>query len=302
MKLNYLYSVLLIEAKLIDRFGTQISRLSQELDISPEEIVKSVEPIEKGTKVYVPWLLNQMSPSKMGNRIIRLPEDSQRVIEVLNKFNLFKHKLKHKDIARYKFRELEGEIDKLGGTQVKSKRQETRDIKAIGVEDYRESSNYKIVEVTTVEAACQLAKNTKWCTSDPETAEEYLPLFVVFERQNGKLVKIAQYTEDFGQIMDVKDNPLESIPDELKKLMRPTKSHDMWMDATTAYRYAHNVIKGKWPEGEETIRQLPVLAFRYARDIIKGRWPEGEEAIKRDSYHWQQYTDFIERERERERV
>jgi len=53
-------------------------------------------------------------------------------------------------------------------------------------------------------------------------------------------------------------------------------------DPEYAYRYAYGVIRGRWPEGEEAIKNDPEYAYRYARDVIRGRWPEGEEAIKND--------------------
>jgi hypothetical protein len=49
-----------------------------------------------------------------------------------------------------------------------------------------------------------------------------------------------------------------------------------------AYWYARNIIKGKWPEGEEAIKKHPASSYRYAYYVIKGRWPEGEEIISTD--------------------
>ena len=52
-------------------------------------------------------------------------------------------------------------------------------------------------------------------------------------------------------------------------------------DPYWAYSYAVDVVGGRWPEGEKTISKDPEWAFYYAREVIKGRWPEGEEAIKK---------------------
>lgn len=52
----------------------------------------------------------------------------------------------------------------------------------------------------------------------------------------------------------------------------------------SAYRYADLVIKGRWPEAEATIAKSPFRAHRYAKDVIKGRWLEGEEAIAKSEY------------------
>ena len=49
-----------------------------------------------------------------------------------------------------------------------------------------------------------------------------------------------------------------------------------------AYCYAIDVIKGRWKEAEEFIKQNPEFAYIYAKDLIKGRWIEAEEFIKQD--------------------
>ena len=53
-------------------------------------------------------------------------------------------------------------------------------------------------------------------------------------------------------------------------------------DPRSAYRHAMYVIKGRWPEAEETISTDPEWAYQYAHDI-KGRWPEAEETISKNS-------------------
>jgi hypothetical protein len=32
----------------------------------------------------------------------------------------------------------------------------------------------------------------------------------------------------------------------------------------------------------KTIKKDPLLAYFYSKDVVKSRWPEGEEAIKED--------------------
>src|SRR3990167_9506898 len=50
-----------------------------------------------------------------------------------------------------------------------------------------------------------------------------------------------------------------------------------------AYWYAHEVIKGRWPEAEEVIAAEAEVAYFYARYAIKGRWAEAEAAIATDA-------------------
>jgi hypothetical protein len=36
-----------------------------------------------------------------------------------------------------------------------------------------------------------------------------------------------------------------------------------------------------------------MTAAWYARDIIKGRWPEAEHTLRKDEYHWFLYQTYI---------
>ena len=66
-------------------------------------------------------------------------------------------------------------------------------------------------------------------------------------------------------------------------------------NAEQAYYYARNVIKGRWPEGEEVIKNDPIWAYYYARDVIKGRWAEGEEVIKSSPEYAYYYARYVSR-------
>lgn len=64
-------------------------------------------------------------------------------------------------------------------------------------------------------------------------------------------------------------------------------------DPHRALEYAKSWIDGRWLDAEPIIATSTDVAFRYACDVIKGRWPEGEAAIKRDRYLWQLYKDMV---------
>lgn len=46
-----------------------------------------------------------------------------------------------------------------------------------------------------------------------------------------------------------------------------------------ALNYAIRVIKGPWPEAEDTFASTGMLAYRYAANVLKGRFPKGEKEI-----------------------
>jgi hypothetical protein len=61
-------------------------------------------------------------------------------------------------------------------------------------------------------------------------------------------------------------------------------------DLNYSYRYARNILKGRWVEGEPIIATDPVWAYYYAKNVIKGRWLEGELVIMFSKY----YPDYAE--------
>ena len=59
-------------------------------------------------------------------------------------------------------------------------------------------------------------------------------------------------------------------------------------DLKWAYYYARNAIQGRWPEAEPVISRSPEWASKYALDVIGGRWPEAEPVIRQDP-EWTYY-------------
>ena len=48
-------------------------------------------------------------------------------------------------------------------------------------------------------------------------------------------------------------------------------------------------LDSRYPPIEPYIKQNAYYAYYYAQDVIKGRWPEGEDAIKQDAAYWDKY-------------
>jgi len=61
-------------------------------------------------------------------------------------------------------------------------------------------------------------------------------------------------------------------------------------DPKAAYYYAKNVIKGRWPEAEDIIRQSFVYGLWYVQYILKERWPEFEPQIAQDTFKAYEYA------------
>lgn len=213
---------------------------------------------------YVEWLARQLKAGR-----IRLPEDTEKLKANLNRFNKIKNRLEVRDINRY----TPGELARAIRPYETSARQEKKLGRAgklvlpPGSELVIEKGPYQVVKITGVEAATKLSSGTEWCTANEEWAKEYLasgPLYLVYK--NGERWMLAHYPSD--QFMDIYDEECDpEIKFDMIELLEPVTG-----------------IK---------IKDNPVWAYRYVRDVIKGRWPEGEEAIKKDPKWWREYTRNI---------
>ena len=79
--------------------------------------------------------------------------------------------------------------------------------------------------------------------------------------------------------------------------LEPVK-HLIAKDPALAYKYALQVILGRWPEVEDVIKAKPEYAYLYATNVLaidpdwpykNGRWPEAEPYIMKnglDAWHY----------------
>jgi hypothetical protein len=197
-----------------------------------------------------------------------------------------------------------------------SKRQQVRDVKQEGAKVAYDKPPYKIIQIggpgvdieKAAQAASYYAKGTKWCTSDPNTAKEYLsegPLYIIFEDNQ----KIGQYEPESGQLMDLEDDdlePTEGLRDAFWSIGIRTDlatwfDLGKWSEAEPyimkdpayAYHYAKNTICGRWPEAEPYIMKDPVHTYLYAHNIIHGRWTEAEPFIMKNPEYAYCYANNI---------
>ena len=52
------------------------------------------------------------------------------------------------------------------------------------------------------------------------------------------------------------------------------KDEGLW-----AYRYARDILKGPWPEMEDTIKKSKLWAYNYADDVLKLNWSRSKEWV-----------------------
>ena len=61
-----------------------------------------------------------------------------------------------------------------------------------------------------------------------------------------------------------------------------------------AYRYARDILKCRWPEGEQAILRSVRESYFYAKDVIKDRWYEAERVHAGDRVWWTNYYSHFE--------
>ena len=73
-------------------------------------------------------------------------------------------------------------------------------------------------------------------------------------------------------------------------LKRDQRSEQIIMtDPRWSFRYAQDIIEGRWLEAEPVIMTDHLLTYWYAKYIIKGRWIEAEPVIMENTYWWGEY-------------
>ena len=57
-----------------------------------------------------------------------------------------------------------------------------------------------------------------------------------------------------------------------------------------SYKYAKDIIKGRFEKGEDVIAQYAYYSYLYARDALKDRFEKGEDAIAQNAEYSRFYT------------
>jgi len=180
----------------------------------------------------------------------------------------------------------------------KSKRQQLREVKQKGAKVFYDKPPYKVIQIggpgvdleDAAQAACQYAKETRWCTSQPSTAKSYLkhnPLYVIFMGSQ----KVGQFDPRGGYLMNTIDMSVD--------IGNPKISKFMWdagliqLSPTLVNKFVTSLKKKLSPENEAVVAKHAQAAFTYATKVLKGRFPQGEPAISQDKEYAADYEKFV---------
>jgi len=230
--------------------------------------------------------------------VIRLPEDLGRLTRALSVFTQQNNKFELKNIQQYpSLGDLEEAVSRVTGVNEESKRQVAKNVKMQGSREVYRDNEWRVIEMTTPEAVCELGKGTKWCTNADndglENAQMYLksgPLFLFLHNEGGKWQKYAQTTKDLDQVMDILDKSIDQPPQSFIEVLKKLVQLGHIKDEDFFGNYAKNVFYDGAAEDfanyfekelQENDGDFPSYLFNdileYARDF--GRLKAVEERI-----------------------
>ncbi len=185
-----------------------------------------------------------------------------------------------------------------------------------------DTEKWLVVVPLSTEASQKLGTGTTWCTStrtennrfDQYTLDNLTTLIYIISKTTNEKYAI-RFQNKNGDVVECRDKENKDITNKFQEftgfsmpqlvaqcICMTNKKWQKFIGTINqrklkkalripeeAYKYARDVIKGRWLEGEAVIASDPRYAFAYAITVIKGRFPEGEEAIAgnpRYAYHY----------------
>lgn len=313
MKLSFIYEATIDQVQ--NKVPLWVNKYFNGDQERANEIINNALPADPTKGKYTEWIIKQVV-----KELVRVPEDNHRINDALVKFDQVKKRLDNKDINAYGLSELEDVVDQRIGVTSSIKKHDYSNLN--GVEVFKKDGPFVTLAVYDSESLKQLGEGTKWCTRGSYKdcmAEDYLEehgvIYVVL--QDGR--PVMQYTSDYNQIMDIKDQrvtdkkllsllpPADLENDDLNVLVAYAAKviQDRWPELEPLLIQGHNFpevyneivehadfcriyaeycIKGRWSVAEHIIIQDPRSARFYAERCIKGRWPEAEQIILTNEY------------------
>jgi len=275
-------------------------------------------------KQYLDWLTKQFVLSNLV-----FPEDGEKCIHTLSSFIQKRQVLKNNhlpvDINKYKtLGEIQKKLDEVSG--INTKRHQVKVNTEHGQRVVIDQPPYKVVEITTPEAAAKLCRDTEWCIKDPKYFNGYEmgpnnPVYLILK--NG--VKYGLLHNQTNQFRDVYDNALDLkdyknteilmmlhdaginvktfalkllksmdiYENEKLFILKAIPKEEIINSPEMSYFYARNILDGRFPEGEPAIMTDFHYLFHYAYNVIQGRWPEAEPIVLKDFRNAFEYAQHI---------
>jgi hypothetical protein len=219
-------------------------------------------------------------------------EDSLREGEEHPRYNV-------KNILQFSLRDIEDIEERYKKPEIDPRVNDLGDKLPEGSRLFYNDGTYQIVEVMSSQAACQLSRGTKWCTSDDSVSQSYLdqsPLYVIY--QSGR--KIGQLyigrTPDSIQFMDLRDREITPDISFLKVLIK-AGLYVKILIALAHPEYEDYQATKRWllpdPEVEEMVATNGLLSVLYAHHVLNRRFPKGEPEIAKSGPNSYVYFTYV---------
>jgi hypothetical protein len=274
--------------------------LSMLKDYPPEEASRLIEAAVQADPtpghVYITWLLRQLREGWF-----RLPEQAPKVRDLLVRWQQVKRANTFKadrDINRYTYADLRRLVEQTQASDSVRKRQ--RHVKRQGAETVYEDGRYRIVRLTHKNAVMALARGTRWCTGDPNSAAIYLqdgPFHLIFRdgvryallhfasgeiknEEDAKFVPDGDLAEVLERIFPpttladavglcvILGRPLATIDQEREMLRYWSDGYDPDKDLEVPIESATTYLQNNYPPGSA---RLPQLAKMVQESLAEGR-------------------------------
>jgi len=161
----------------------------------------------------------------------------------------------------------------------------------------------QVVAAKSVDSVCDLARGTKWCTSDEDQAESYIsgdrmdpleitPLYVIYLKGKKTAQLFPGYWHQVPEFQDLRgrDIPIDATWGEiLWKTELLQKVFESLERLETDLLADEELIKEwtKFPKGKCEIYMIrsvkPYMATAYAINVLEERWPQAEPVILTDN-------------------
>jgi hypothetical protein len=252
---------------------------------------------------YIEWILNNIR-----DRNIRLPEDAEKILNILNDFNKRKTRLTEKDIHRYNpnslYRAL-NEIDTVTRSQRKAAYRGNLVVppgaEILDIEAPVGSRDLVVMRLNNASATMTIASGTNWCVANEASANDYLeagPLYAFYK--NGKKHALLCVPDAFFftsalerfQYNNTDNDPLPSDQTAAAMKMIQPYTH------ISPDKYPPLLVyiareKNEFPSLSDSFFQIPSNAVACAK-FYNRRWIEAEPLIKTDLHAAIEYLIFAQ--------
>ena len=247
--------------------------------------VQTIDP----NYTHAPWILKQLKENTPTSQL--QDKLKQLITKFQNATEYSPNTLISTDINKYTLQSLRSALDTY---KIRGEPQPESLSGVIKIRDFNVTTGFGATEgvetriraygITDPTSLAKLSKGRGWCVKGTGTAKDQIdvtPVIMIF--RNNEATALGDVIGP--QLMNSQNKKEKRA--EVKQLIKELKNDGDILELLSknprwAFTYASEVVKGRWPEGEQAIIKYPQWACNYARDVIEGRWPEAEQAISKE--------------------